>query len=120
MNDKTEILKKRLFDFSVDIVYLYVRLKEKHEYAISSQLVRSATSIGANFEEACAAQSRADFISKTSISSKEARETLYWLRILNETKIINANLEKHMKEADEIVRIFTALVRSAQSNARKS
>jgi four helix bundle protein len=66
------------FDFSLRIIYLYKILVEKREYILSKQLLKSGTSIGANIEEASAAQSRKDFISKMSIASKEARETRYW------------------------------------------
>lgn len=62
------------FDFSIHIIELYKILIQHNEYVISKQLLRSATSIGANVEEANAAQTKKDFISKMSISSKEARE----------------------------------------------
>lgn len=68
------------FSFSLQIIELYKKLQEKKEFVISKQVLRSGTSIGANVEEAIAAQSRKDFISKMAIASKEARETRYWLR----------------------------------------
>ena len=68
------------FQFSVRIVKLYKYLVAEHkEYVLSKQLLRSGTSIGANVNEAQAAQSKADFIAKMSIASKEARETQYWI-----------------------------------------
>ncbi|HKZ18251.1 MAG TPA: four helix bundle protein, partial [Geobacteraceae bacterium] len=60
---------------------LYRELLLKNEFVLSKQLLRAGTSIGANVEEALAGQSRADFLSKMCIASKEARETRYWLRL---------------------------------------
>lgn len=68
--------------FSVRLIPLYKKLLENHEYIISRQLMRSGTSVGANVQEATAAQSRRDFINKMSIAAKEAKETRYWLIIL--------------------------------------
>ena len=65
------------FDFSLQVIQLYKILVDKKEFIMSKQLLRSATSIGANVAEAIAAQSRKDFISIMSIASKEARETRY-------------------------------------------
>lgn len=69
------------FDFSLKVIGLYKELIKQNEYVLSKQLLRSATSIGANVEEANAAQTKKDFIMKMSIASKEARETRYWLRL---------------------------------------
>jgi len=63
------------------VINLYRGLIRQNEFVLSKQLLRSGTSIGANVEEALAGQSRADFLSKMSIASKEARESHYWLRV---------------------------------------
>ena len=73
------IIRKKSFQFSLKIINLYKNLKNEKEYIVSKQLLKSGTSIGANIEEALAGQSKKDFIAKMSISSKEARETKYWL-----------------------------------------
>jgi four helix bundle protein len=73
------------FDFAIQIIELYKILIEHEEFVLSKQLLRSATSIGANVEEANAAQTKKDFITKMSIASKEARETKYWLRLLDKS-----------------------------------
>jgi len=78
-------------------------------------LLRSGTSIEANVEEAIAAQSKKDFIAKMSISSKEARETKYWLRLLNESKYINIDYLEYLKDIEEIINILTAIVKTSQS-----
>ena len=75
-------IDERTFDFALKVVDLYKYLTGNKEYILSKQMLRSGTSIGANVQEAQAAQSKADFISKMSIASKEARETKYWLCLL--------------------------------------
>ncbi|WP_366142659.1 four helix bundle protein [uncultured Aquimarina sp.] len=76
--------------------------------------MRSATSIGANVAEAGAAQSKKDFISKMAIASKEARETRYWLRLLNESDLVNINLSSHLDEINQIIKILTKIVKTSQ------
>ena len=76
-------------DFSVEIINLVKELKAKHEYIISDQIGRSATSIGANIYEANYAQSKKDFVSKLEIALKEANETGYWIELLYKTGYID-------------------------------
>jgi len=85
------------------------------------QLLRSGTSIGANVEEAQAGQSRADFLSKYSISLKEARETIYWLRLIEASGTFDGEKLLPLKrEADEIARIIGAIiVRTKNNNGKK-
>ena len=88
------ILEKS-FDFSVRIVNLCKYLQsDKKEYILSKQLIRSGTSIGANVNEAQAAQSTNDFISKLSITSKEARESKYWIDLLVKTDYLPGESQK--------------------------
>ena len=84
---KENIIVTKTFDFALSVVNLFVQLKKENEFIISKQILRSATSIEANVEEAIAAQSRKDFIHKMSIASKEARETKYWLRLLEKSNL---------------------------------
>lgn len=74
---KNNPIKERSFIFALSIIKLYKKLQRNNEFVISKQLLRSGTSIGANIEEATAAQSKKDFLHKMSIASKEARETSY-------------------------------------------
>src|SRR5215218_6434994 len=85
---KENIIKTKTFDFALSIIGLYKQMQEKKEYVISKQLLRSSTSIGANVEEAEAGQTKKDFIAKMSIAAKEARETHYWLRLLQRSQLI--------------------------------
>jgi four helix bundle protein len=83
---------------------------------MSRQLMRAATSIGANLEEADAGQSRADFISKCSIALKEAREALYWLRLLEATGKLRGAGEGLAAESDRIVAVLTTIVRKTKGD----
>lgn len=82
------IIQQKSFAFAIRIVNLYKYLiSEKKEFVLSKQLLRSGTAIGANIEESIGGQSNRDFISKISISYKEARETIYWINSLFSVKI---------------------------------
>ena len=87
---------------------------EKKEYVLSKQLLKSGTSIGANVEEAQAAQSKKDFISKMSIASKEARETHYWLRLLKYGGYIAK--DEIIQDCEELIRLLTSIVKSSEGN----
>ncbi len=117
--DKDNVVLNKSFDFALDIIELYKILKSKNEFVISKQLLRSGTSIGANVEEATAAQSKKDFATKMSIASKEARETRYWLRLLNKSKLVEYDYKNYLNKIDELIRIITAIVKTAQSNLSK-
>jgi len=116
MNAEIKITE-RTFEFAVRIIRLcqYLEKKDRVSRTLENQLLRSGTSIGANTEEAQAGQSKADFIAKMSISRKEARETLYWLKLLKATNLVDENMiSEIIKESDELVRILTSIVKSAQ------
>lgn len=114
---KGNLIQTKSFNFSLLIIELYKELLKENEFIISKQLLRSGTSIGANVEESTAAQSRRDFISKMSIASKEARETQYWLRLLDKSNLTDINVSKWLCEIDEIVRILTSIVKTTQQNS---
>ena len=83
--------------------------------------MRSATSIGANIEEAQSGESRADFIHKHGIALKEAKESLYWLRLLAEAEIVPvSSLRPLIKETEEIFAVITAIILKAKSNRGRS
>jgi len=117
---RDNIILDKSFTFAVRVVKLYKYLcDEKKEYILSKQLLRSGTSIGANINEAQAGQSKADFISKMSISSKEARESKYWIDLLVKTEYLNIN-DQHTKslvsDIEEIIKLLTSIVKSSQGN----
>lgn len=87
---------------------------------IAAQLLRAATAVGANLEEATAAQSRPDFISKCNIALKEARETLYWLRVVQVALSIRSESLRELDcEADQIVAILTTIVKRSKAAVRR-
>jgi four helix bundle protein len=104
------VIQEKSFQFELDVIELYGRLRERREFVLSNQLLRSGTSIGANVEEGISAQSRKDFISKMSIATKEARETRYWLRLLQASKLVDVDVKHELANVDEILRILTSIV----------
>jgi four helix bundle protein len=121
MDDKNLIVTKS-YTFALQVIELYKFLcDEKKEYVLSKQLLRSGTSIGANVNETQAAISKKDFIAKMSISSKEARESQYWLNLLKDSGYIDPHKEKVkslFSEIASIIKILTSIVKSGQENAK--
>ncbi|MBL7882567.1 MAG: four helix bundle protein [Bacteroidia bacterium] len=115
MGKDNPILTKS-FEFSLSTIKLYKHLTENKEYVLSKQLLRSGTSIGANVEEAIGAISKRELTAKMGISLKEARESKYWLRLLDKSQMVNYDYNKELKEIDEIVNILTAIVKTSQGN----
>src|SRR5690554_5596078 len=115
---KENIIIEKTFQFSLDIISLYKKLQNEKEYILSNQLLRSATSIGANVEEAMAAQSKKDFINKMSIASKEARETKYWLKLLDKSNLTKLNMLTFLMEIEHIINILTKIIITAQTNLK--
>ena len=113
---KQNIIKKKSFDFAIDVVNLYKELAyNKKEYVMSRQLLKSGTSIGANVREAEFAQSKPDFISKMSISLKEANETDYWLDLLYETGFISKDeFELFKPKSTEMLKLLVSIVKSSK------
>jgi four helix bundle protein len=121
MEKKPNIIKEKSYQFAIEITRLYKTLQVQNEYVLSKQLVRSGTSIGANVEEATAAQSRKDFISKMSIASKEARETRYWLRLLKDSKIAEKiDFSAPLKKSEDIINILTAIIKTGQQKNKST
>ena len=115
-------IDERTFDFALLVVDAYKFLLGKKEFVLSKQFLRAGTSIGANVTESQAAQSRNDFISKMSIASKEARETLYWIRLLKKSGYLNeySKLELLDSEIRSIVKIITSIVKTTQNQKPKT
>ncbi|BAY79170.1 hypothetical protein NIES25_56530 (plasmid) [Nostoc linckia NIES-25] len=86
---------------------------------LSKQLLRSATSIGANVEEASGGQSKKDFLAKMYIAYKEARETKYWLRLLQKSNLVNIDLTNELMYADEIIRILSSIVKTTEDSINR-
>jgi len=103
-------LQIRLFKFSVSVIKEVRHLPEAKEYkVVSYQLLKSATSVGANYEEAQGAVLRADFSNKIGISLKEIRESNYWIRILIEIMNTKNNWTTLEKESKELMNILGSI-----------
>ena len=95
--------------------------ERKPEYELTSQLLRSATSVGANIEEAGAGQSRRDFISKLAIARKEANESRYWLRLMRDADVIDKDMvSKLIEDCEELIRMLTASIKTAQRSTNRT
>lgn len=114
---KTDLFDK-LFNFSIKIIVLSGKPpKTPAGFAIASQIIRSATSVGANCQEAQDAISRKEFLKSINISLKEARETKYWLEIIKESKLLDeANVDYEVSECSEIIAILTKSVKTIKSS----
>lgn len=117
---KENVVRDKSYSFALQVIALYSQLCKNGEYVLSKQLLRSATSIGANVEEAQTAQSKADFVAKMSIASKEARETNYWLRLLRDSEICTIDVEKLPGDSESIINILTAIIKSSSLKHSKS
>ncbi len=115
---RTEELKLRTKQFALRVIKLVEALpKNKIGDLPGKQLLRSATSVAANYRAACRARSKADFISKIAIVEEEADESLFWLELIAESGLMNTERLKDLtKEADELTAIFTATGKTAKQN----
>jgi four helix bundle protein len=121
MMAKENLIREEAFRFAVKIKRLAQKLRETREFDMASQIWRSGTGIGANVEEAQAAQSRADFISKMSIASKEAREVSHWLRLAAGSGVREeAEIRPLQEDCERLVRILTSIVKTSAIKNQKS
>lgn len=110
------ITYEKAYNFAIRVVNAYKYLnKEKKEFVLSKQLLRSGTSIGANLAEADGAISNADFSAKVSIAYKETLETKYWLSLLRDTGYIETkSFESIYNDADELAKILFSILKSTR------
>jgi len=109
--EKIEAFKQRTKRFALDIVMLFQKLPQTDEARVMGrQLLRSATSVAANYRAACRARSAAEFYSKISIVVEEADESLFWLELLLESKIMEVvKINPLLQEAEELVKITNTI-----------
>ncbi len=115
MAGKNIILEKSL-EFALEIIEYAEILEAQRKYVISNQLLKSATSIGANINEAQSCESRADFINKLKIAAKEAQETSFWLTLCNKANTYPSNLSLPEK-LEEIQRLLSSIISSTKRNS---
>ena len=116
-------IRERAFAFSLRAIKLFQHVQKQKDgagWVIGKQFLRAACSVGANIEEAQSAESRADFAHKLGIAKKEARETLYWLRLLGESQIIaRTKLGPLMREADTLIRVLGSMILTTNRGPKK-
>jgi four helix bundle protein len=122
-NGKIRDIRERSFQYALRAIKLFRATQARKDAAgwiLGKQYLRSATSIGANIEEAQSGESRADFIHKYGIAQKEARESLYWLRLIAESGIMTRRqLEPLLQETNELISVITAIIVRAKKNRDK-
>ena len=116
IHQEDNIVLNKSKDFALRIIRLYQHLQAKKEFILSKQVLRSGTSIGANYSEACDAESKADFVHKMTIALKEANETIYWLKVLYGSKLISQKQYNDlMSDVEELYMVLTAGIKTAKS-----
>jgi four helix bundle protein len=117
---QSKTLANRLLEFAVEIVKVAQILGRSYVgRQIAGQLLRSATSAGANYEEACGAESRSDFIHKLQIVLKELKESVFWLRLSTRASLISVEKGSELlKEAEELSSIVAKSVVTAKKNMK--
>lgn len=117
---KNNVIKNKSYKFALRIIKMFQYLqKEKNEYVLSKQILRSGTAIGALIEEGDQAESKADFIHKLSIANKEANETHYWIRLLIDSQIIDENAGKSiLTDCEELLKLLTSIIKTAKNNQK--
>ena len=115
-----EELKLRTKQVALSVIHLTARLQRSREAdVLGRQLLRSATSVGANYRSACRARSKADFVNKISIVEEEADESIYWMELLSESQLVTAeSIDPLLEEMTELTAIFTASGRTAKQNLK--
>lgn len=114
-------IKNKTYAFALNIVKLCLIVQKDHkEYVLTKQLIRSATSIGANIEEGSQSPTRADFIYKHTISLKEAFESNYWIRLLKDTGLVSPQIASDLlNDCIEIQKILITIVKKSKANLKK-
>ena len=112
-NDKDNVIVNKTIDFSLVIINYCEALEQNRKYVIARQLLRSASSIGANVFEAQNAESKADFIHKMKIEAKEASETLYWLILCERSERYRFDTRLR-NDLDEIIKILSKIISSSK------
>ncbi len=115
-----EELKKRTKQFALQVIRLVEKLpQQRAAQIIGSQLLRSATSVAANYRAACRARSKADFINKLSLVEEEADESRFWLEMVIEANFLPAaSVQNLVREADELTAIAASSRKTARSKAQ--
>lgn len=119
---KKNIVQDKSYAFALRIVKVYGYLKkEKQEYVMSKQLLRSGTSVGANIEEAIGGISKKDFIAKMTIAYKEVRESMYWIRLLSDSGYFTPEAGKSLLlDCEELCKLLVSILTTSKTNEDNS
>ena len=114
-NDRENVIVNKSFEFALNIIKYAELLENLRKFVIANQILKSGTSVGANIREAQNAESRADFIHKMKIASKEASETEYWLLLCksSENYPSSGNL---LEDINEIMKLLSKIISSSKNN----
>ena len=117
MSKRENAIVEKSYKLALEVIQVYMKLKNQKEFDLGRQLLRSGTSIGANIQEAQSAQSKKDFIHKLSISQKETKETIYWIKLLKDSSILDKESSTSiLSKALEVDKILaTILITSKRS-----
>jgi len=111
------VLRDRTYTFALEAVQVGYQLIGKKEYILSKQFIRSATSIGANMEEAIGSYSRKEFLHKITISYKEARETKFWIKLLRDSEWLEkAKAESLLSDLEEILKMTASTIKTIKTS----
>ncbi|PJE67573.1 four helix bundle protein [Candidatus Shapirobacteria bacterium CG10_big_fil_rev_8_21_14_0_10_40_9] len=115
--NKIKDFNERTFEFSIRVIKLFQTLsKTEINLILGKQLLRSATSIGANYREANESRTKKDFIHNAIICKKEAKETKYWLELISEINpTLKGRMEKILLETDELIKILSKMILNAET-----
>jgi len=115
-----EELQRRTKQYGVDVIALTRELpRSPAADHVTGQLIRSGTAVGANYRASCRAKSRADFIAKMGTVEEEADESVYWLEVLLDSKLIaHTSVERLLNEGQQLVKIVVASINTARGGAR--
>ena len=114
---RKDSVRDKSYAFALRMIKMYQHLtKDKQEFILSKQVLRSGTSIGANIEEASGAQSYKDFLAKMTIAYKEAQETHYWLRLLHDSGYFTENAAiSILNDCEELLKMLASIKKTTQS-----
>jgi len=117
MEEKRNVIREKSYSFALKVIEVYKQLtEEKREFILSKQFLRCGTSVGANVEEAIGGQTTKDFVMKFTIAYKEAREVLYWIRLLTDANYLKKEQSGQLLEdADELCRILVKIITTAKN-----
>lgn len=102
------LVQKKSFEFALTVIRLYKKLQARQEFILSSQLLRSGTSIGANVEEATTGRDQR-FADSIIVAAKEARETRYWLKLLQESRLADVDVSTELEQVDELIDLLSKI-----------